>query len=105
MKEWLSRGRVKGIGGDGGKLRDEGSIWWGSLFAFVFSGLSGLGGGGHIRGVGRRRTIGEERGSSEAGWWGNPSGGGNALPQLIGRDDQTLWREREGRELENEGGG
>jgi hypothetical protein len=55
MKECLSRGRVKGIRGDRGKLRDEGAVGWGSLFAFVFSGLSGLG---------------EERGSSKAGWGG-----------------------------------
>jgi hypothetical protein len=57
-------GGVKGIGGDGGKLRDEGSVWWGSLFAFVFS---GLGGGEHTKGVRRRRRLEEERGSSESG--------------------------------------
>jgi hypothetical protein len=36
-------GGVKGIGGHRGKLRDEGTVGWMSLFAFVFSGLSGLG--------------------------------------------------------------
>ncbi len=63
-------GGVKGIGGDRGKLRDKGSVWWGSLFAFVFSGLSGLRGRGHARGVRRGRELGEKRGSSEAGWGG-----------------------------------
>ena len=33
-------GGVKGIGRDGSKLRDEGSVLWSSLCAFVFSGLS-----------------------------------------------------------------
>ncbi len=94
-------GGVKGIGGDRGKLRDEGSVWWVSLFAFAFSGLSGLGGGGHARGV-RQRGLGKERGSREAGWGGDPSGGGNALPQLV---VTKRCGEREGRKLANEGGG
>jgi hypothetical protein len=58
---------VKGIGGDRSKSRDEGSVWGASLFAFVVSGLSGLDDGGYARGVRRRRGLGEERGSSEAG--------------------------------------
>ncbi len=46
-------GGVKGIGRDGGKLRDEGSVLWSPLCAFVFSGLSGLRGGVHRAGFGR----------------------------------------------------
>ncbi len=61
---------VKGISGDRDKSRDEGSVWGGYLFAFILSCLFGLGGGGHARGVRRRRGLGEERGSSEAGWGG-----------------------------------
>jgi hypothetical protein len=41
VKELVSRGGIKGIGGDRGKLRYEGTVGWGSLFAVVFSGLSG----------------------------------------------------------------
>ena len=37
----LERGVNRG-GGDWGKGRDEGTVWWGSFCAFVFSGLSGL---------------------------------------------------------------
>ena len=84
---------VKGIGGDRGKSRDEGSVWGGSLFAFVVSCLSCLGGGRHARGVRRRRGLRDKRGSSEAG------GGGESFwwrPRLAaaGQDDQMLWRER-----------
>ena len=94
---------VKGIGGDRGKSGDEGSVWGGSLFAFVVSCLSGLGGGGHARRVRRRRGLREDRGSSEAGGGGNPSGGGHALPQLVKMT--KCGGEREGRELAHEGGG
>ncbi len=56
----------------------------GSLFALVFSGLSGLEGGGHMKGFGRRRRVGEER---ESVWR-------RQFLAAAGRDDQTLWRER-----------
>jgi hypothetical protein len=36
-------GGIKAIGGDRGKLRDEGTVGWGSLFAFVLSDHSGVG--------------------------------------------------------------
>ena len=75
----------------------------GSLFAFVVSGLSGLGGGGHARGFRRRRGLGEKRGSSEAGVGGDPSGGGHALPQLVKMT--KCCGEREGRDLAHGGGG
>jgi hypothetical protein len=70
---------VKGIGGHRVKGRDERSVWGGSLFAFVASGLSGLGGRGLRR---RRRGLRDKRGSSEAGG-GDPTCGGHALPQLV----------------------
>ena len=35
-------GGVNMGGGDWGKGRYEGTVWWGSFCAFVFSGLSGL---------------------------------------------------------------
>ncbi len=44
-----------------------------------------------------------EKGSRKAGWGGNPSGGGNALPQLVKMT--KCCGEREGRELAHEGGG
>ncbi len=94
---------VKGIGGDRGKSRDEGWVWGSSLFAFIVSCLSGLGGGGHTRGVRRRRGLREKRGSSEAGGGGDPSGGGHTLPQLVKMT--KCCGEREGRELAHKGGG
>ena len=94
---------VKGIGGDRGKSRDEGSVWGGSLFAFVVSCLSCLGGGRHARGVRRRRGCRDKRGSSEAGGGVNPSGGGHALPQLVKMT--KCCGEREWEELAHEGGG
>ena len=71
-------GGVKGIGGDRGKLRDEGAVGWGSLCAFVFPGLAGRG---------------KERESSEAGWGGESVVWTRCLSSA-GRGDQRLWRER-----------
>ena len=71
-------GGVKGIGGDRGKLRDEGAVGRGSLCAFVFPGLPGRG---------------KERGSSEAGWGGESVVWTRCLASA-GRGDQKLWRER-----------
>jgi hypothetical protein len=102
VKEWLSRGGSRGSGGDRGKLRNEGSVWWGSLFAFVFYGLLVLEEGDTQEGSDEEKNS-ERRGEAARQDGGRilvveamPCRSWSRLPNAV---------ERERRELANEGGG
>ena len=82
---------VKGIGGDRGKSRDEGSVWGGSLFAFICSCLSDLGGGGHARGVRRGRGR-REKGACMPKKGGATRIEGLAAEGIKGEAEQSLVR-------------
>jgi hypothetical protein len=90
-------GGVKGIGGDRGKFRDEGSVWWGSLFAFVLFCLVFL----VLEEEDTQEGSDEEENSERRGEAARQDGGGILLVEAVpcrswSRRPNAVKREREG---------